>query len=128
MELYLPNRYDTTPFPLIFLGGPIEGAPRWQNPAWNFLSKETRPANVASPRYIGEDEQQAGNWTPNITGEQQIDWEIYHMNKAGFGLTESGKGAVLFWLAREKTHNCARAYAQTSRIEVGEWVQKHIFT
>ncbi|MCH7850430.1 MAG: hypothetical protein IH845_02195 [Nanoarchaeota archaeon] len=121
MALYLPSRshkdYNHSTRPLIFLAGPIQGASRWQNEAiYHFRSSNI---DIASPRYIGEDERIIGDWVPNLTPQEQINWETYHLNKAG------KTGAILFWLAREDEHSCNRSFAQTSRFELGEWTQKH---
>ena len=119
MVLYIPPNYHNSEKPLIFLAGPIQGAPRWQNEAVNFLTK-SEAIDLASPRYIGEKQETIGDWTLNITSQQQIDWETYHLNRAG------KNGVILFWLSREDKHYCERAFAQTSRFELGEWKQKHL--
>ncbi|MBI4854122.1 MAG: hypothetical protein HY819_20185 [Acidobacteria bacterium] len=31
----------------------------------------------------------------------------------------------MFWLAKEITHTCDRAYAQTTRFELGEWKARY---
>jgi len=31
----------------------------------------------------------------------------------------------MFWLAKESRHFCERAYAQTTRFELGEWMVRH---
>jgi hypothetical protein len=38
----------------------------------------------------------------------------------------SETGVILFWLANEETHFCDRAFAQTTRFELGEWLAKSI--
>jgi hypothetical protein len=50
---------------------------------------------------------------------EQVDWETYHLRRA------ARDGAIMFWLAGEAEHNCRRAYAQTSRFELGEWKMRH---
>lgn len=118
MPLYLPPDYHASSKPLIFLAGPIQGAPRWQNAATNLL--DSPAADIASPRYIGDHEEEIGDWVPGLSPEQQIGWETYHLTKAG------EKGVILFWLSREETHYCNRAFAQTTRFELGEWKQRHL--
>jgi len=120
MSLYIPPDYYESNNPLIFLAGPIQGAPRWQNKAVEILNKANNSIEIASPRYIGEEEEIIGNWAPNITSQQQIDWETYHLKKAG------ENGVILFWLSKEERHYCERAFAQASRFELGEWKQKHL--
>lgn len=99
--------------PLIFLAGPIQGAEDWQKTAIDLIRKENRSLNIASPR---------GDYSKRkFDYNKQVDWETYHLNLA------AKSGAILFWLAREKEHMCDRAYAQTTRFELAEWVIKHIF-
>jgi len=41
-------------------------------------------------------------------------------------LRQAGKlGVILFWLAKEETHNHERAFAQTSRFVLAEWKLRH---
>lgn len=120
MAIYTPHIYDRTDKGLIFLAGPIKGARRWQNEAAELLNKFNPEVNIASPRYIGADQEIIGDFYPIEKPHGQIDWETYHLNKAG------KKGVVLFWLAKESEHYCERAFAQTSRFELGEWKEKHL--
>jgi hypothetical protein len=48
-----------------------------------------------------------------------VDWETHHLRRAALD------GVILFWLAREATHHCDRAYAQTTRFELAEWKVRH---
>ncbi len=121
MELYIPPNYDETDKKLLFLAGPIQSAPRWQDEAINFFFKRKVDFNIACPRYALLNERTTLDWTPGIDSTRQIDWEGYHLNKAG----DKYEGCILFWLPREKEHFCERAYAQTSRIELGEWLTRH---
>jgi len=50
---------------------------------------------------------------------EQVDWETHYLRRAG------KDGVVFFWLAKEFKHQCDRAYAQTSRFELGEWKVRH---
>jgi len=50
---------------------------------------------------------------------EQVDWETFHLRKAG------ENGTVMFWLANKIEDISRRAYAQTSRFELGEWKIKH---
>ncbi len=50
---------------------------------------------------------------------EQVDWETYYLRRA------AKQGVVLFWLAKEFRHTCDRAYAQTTRFELGEWKVRH---
>ncbi|MDD5192847.1 MAG: hypothetical protein PHH54_02495 [Candidatus Nanoarchaeia archaeon] len=119
MAIYVPPTYDRTDDSLIFLAGPIQGALRWQNKAAELIEEIAPELNIASPRYIGEDQKIIGDYYPEEKPHSQIDWETYHLNKAG------EKGVVLFWLAKESIHFCNRAFAQASRNELGRWEEKN---
>lgn len=120
MTIYVPPKYDYSNEATIFLAGPIQGAKRWQNHAAELLTELNPKINVASPRYIGKYQDIIGDYYPQEKPYSQIDWETYHLNKAG------KNGVVLFWLANESEHFCNRAFAQTSRFELGEWATKHL--
>jgi hypothetical protein len=112
-RIYTPIEYIEGEIvkPVIFLAGPIQGAPDWQNQAGKVLIKYTRNIIIANPRrqYL-PDEFDYG---------AQVDWETFHLRRAG------ENGVILFWLPRESHKISGRAYAQTSRIELGEWKVKH---
>jgi hypothetical protein len=98
---------------VIFLNGPIQGAPDWQSYAIPMLQDAVKkPVTIASPRK---------DYAPGeFVYEAQVDWETHYRWLA------KQNGVNLFWLAREETHDCERAYGQTSRFEVGEcleWVK-----
>lgn len=86
---------------VIFLAGPIQGAKDWQSTAIDLLKDQD--CIIANPRR---------EWFEHSTEEynNQINWEHSHLKQAD---------VVLFWLAREDIHNCARSYAQTTRFELG---------
>jgi hypothetical protein len=93
--------------PLIFLAGPILGAPNWQAAAVRKIQRINRDIDIASPR------------TPppfHGDGVKQVQWETKHLRLA------AKRGCILFWLAPEKHHLCNRAYAQTTRFELAEWL------
>lgn len=100
---------------MIFLAGPIQGAYKWQDQAIEIIQSKAPELNIASPR---RSISKKGDFT-RVMFEEQVDWETHHLRKAG------EKGAVLFWLAKESEHYCERAYAQTSRFELGEWKMRH---
>lgn len=113
-ELILPPDYIEIKKPLIFLAGPIQSAERWQDEAIKII-RENSDFAVASPRRPGEFE---GDFGAEMYNEQ-VDWETHHLRKA------AGNGAIIFWLAKEKSHKCERAYAQTTRFELAEWKVRH---
>lgn len=100
--------------PLLFLGGPIQGAPNWQLESIDTIiasrtgtgSKNT--LHIANPRRASLDSQ--------FNYPDQVRWEKHHTLRA------AKFGAVLFWFARQDPtveYETGRAYAQTSRIEFG---------
>ena len=95
---------------VVFLGGPIQGTWDWQALAASRLLEADSNLQIANPRRprVGL----GFNW------KEQVDWESEHLALA------ARRGVVMFWLARELEHNPARAYAQTSRFELGEWSAK----
>ncbi len=113
-----PVLYYNHSLPVMFLAGPIQGVEDWQAEAIKIL--EQIPGFViASPR------------RPNISikgdleekdYKEQVDWEHYFLGSA------RGYGVTLFWLAREKMHDCTRSYAQTTRFELGEAMANHVLT
>ncbi|MBS3148784.1 hypothetical protein J4219_07925 [Candidatus Woesearchaeota archaeon] len=105
---YVPHAGKT-----IFLAGPIQGAPNWQAIAVQYLLSKREDLLIANPRADLSDGKLSH------TFEEQVDWETYHLKQAGHD------GAILFWLAKETEHFCTRAYAQTTRFELGEWRMRH---
>jgi hypothetical protein len=124
---------DDKKIPLIFLGGPIQGARDWQSEAIKIIaSRKDKYVRVANPR---RNEKPTGGYADEKFKEQAR-WERYYLDEAG------RNGSVMFWLAREeskslfqmlqetygawKTKKPQRAYAQTSRVEFGKYQQKHL--
>ncbi len=98
--------------PFVFLAGPIQGAPNWQAEAIEHLSDVSINPVIANPRFPGD-------WHGNYYG--QVDWETAHLARA------AKKGVILFWLAcpdPDQPPDTGRAYAQTSRFELGEWAAR----
>jgi len=93
--------------PLVFLAGPIQGADDWQGPLGESLIRARRDIAVASPRRYSE---------ADFNYQEQVTWEKQH-------LARSAKfGTIAFWWAAqnpELPYEAGRAYAQTSRIEIG---------
>lgn len=91
----------------IFLAGPIQGAPDWQALAikklTGLLEKDGDDYLIASPRSI--------NSEGNFSFEDQVLWETLNLQSAD---------VILFYLCNEENHYCDRAYAQTTRFELGE--------
>ncbi len=96
---------------VIFLGGPIQGAPLWHPQAAAKVHGIDKSIVIASPS--------KGEAPREYEDKEQIDWETHYLARAAF------KGVVLFWLPEQVTPTPGRAYAQTSRFELGEWAAKH---
>ncbi len=113
-RLYVPPQYipeTVSSPPVIFLAGPIQGTADWQSAAAALIHARRPDVVVASPRR---------DYPPDTFDYgQQVDWETYHLRRA------AEHGVILFWLARETEHIPSRAYAQTSRFELGEWKIRH---
>lgn len=97
--------------PVIFLGGPIQGAPRWQYDARDIIHDIHEDIIVASPR--------KGYAPGTFQYHKQVDWEGYYLDRAGNGI-----GTNMFWLPAQAEQTPGRSYGQTTRIEIGEWLTK----
>lgn len=109
--LLVPPRFEAVTGPLVFLAGPIQGAPDWQAEAIAWFAAEAPALTVASPRrecLPGEFDYAA-----------QVNWETHHLRRAAHC------GVILFWLARESVVVPGRSYAQTTRFELAEWKVRH---
>lgn len=99
--------------PVLFLAGPIQGAPEWQQTAAGIIHSLDSGIVVASPRRDYPEGE--------FVYERQVDWETEYLARA------AGSGAILFWLAAQVQETPGRAYAQTTRFELGEHAAKHGF-
>lgn len=97
--------------PVIFLAGPIQGAPDWQTLAATKIHDLDASLIVASPR---KDYPEG-----TFIYENQVDWETHFLRSAG------QLGVVGFWLAAQTVETPGRAYAQTTRFELAEWKMRH---
>jgi hypothetical protein len=100
--------------PLIFLGGPIQGAPDWQSEAIGILSVNEH-IDIASPRRAIEKRSDFSE----SDYEAQVLWEHKYLEEA------ARRGVTLFWLPKPIQEISGRAYAQTSRFELGEALARH---
>lgn len=110
--IYPPDRVQVSGG-IIFLAGPIQGTHDWQAEAIENIFKQEPNCNIACPRRSDFKELNL------LERHQQYDWETYYLRQAGLF------GVVMFWLAKETHHLCRRAFAQTSRFELGEWKMRH---
>ena len=113
-EYFIAPEYKEVFGPLIFLAGPIQGAPLWQPEAMDIL-RDFGDVHVASPRRL---EKHVGEFTEHDYNTQ-VDWEHHYLDLA------AANGVILFWLPVEAEQVPGRAYAQTSRFELGEAVARH---
>jgi hypothetical protein len=97
--------------PLVFLAGPIQGAPPWQVEAIHWFAEYAPSVTVASPRRLDR--------SRDFDYAAQVDWETHHLRHA------ATNGVILFWLAREMEAIPGRAYAQTTRFELAKWKVHH---
>lgn len=97
--------------PVIFLAGPIQGAPDWQSEAATKIHRMDSSIVVASPRRDYPD--------GTFVYEKQVDWETHFLRAAG------RRGVICFWLATQTVETPGRAYAQTTRFELAEWKMRH---
>lgn len=110
-ELYIqPPEILEVEGPVIFLAGPIQGAPLWQPEAGRLIHAKSELV-VASPRRDYEE--------GAFVYDKQVDRETHFLRRA------SRLGAVMFWLACQVDETPGRSYAQTSRFELGEAKIKH---
>jgi len=106
MLLHPPDIFEFDA-PVIFLAGPIQGAPDWQSEATKIIHSINDDILVASPRK---------NYEPGeFVYEKQVDWETYFLKRAADFV------AILFWLAVQAEETPGRSYAETTRFELGEW-------
>lgn len=109
--LLTPPEIVETKEPVIFLAGPIQGAPDWQSVAAGLIHDIDPRIIVASPRK---------NYPEGtFVYERQVDWETYFLRSAG------RSGVIAFWLAAQVEETPGRAYAQTTRFELAEWKMRH---
>lgn len=114
---YIPEeiRFDA---PVVFLAGPVQGAPDWQARFAQKILQAHSNVLVVSPR----PKRKIGI---NFDADQQVAWEFAHRSRArDFGVTAIWFAAQDFSIQYPK----GRPYAQTTRIELGEtigWLRAH---
>jgi hypothetical protein len=117
VNLILPKNYvQNIDSPLIFLAGPIKGAPSWQNEAVKIIHSLEPNFFVASPsRRMGKEV--AGYVVSGDSNyfQRQRAWEWHYMSLA------AKKGCILFWLPGEIQHSCDKSYAFMTSNEFGHW-------
>lgn len=126
MPLFQPPDFTQVPesSSLLFLGGPIQGTSDWQGPTATWFLDRMPELYVASPR--------SGMWNRDLPqGErdrlyaEQTSWEHTYLDEAIARMKQHrvfaswGATIIMFWCAAEEEHIARRAYAQTSRFELG---------
>lgn len=109
--LLTPPEIVKTDGTVVFLAGPIQGAPDWQSEAARYIHDIDPSITVASPR---KDYPEG-----TFVYEKQVDWETYFLRTAG------RTGVIAFWLAAQVEDTPGRSYAQTTRFELAEWKMRH---
>lgn len=112
MTISVLTPLDKYPFPvsycppILFLAGPIQQAPKWQNEVIeSFKEDYNKNLIICNPRR---------NEEVKLTEEEyynQVNWEHTWLNNAEI---------ILFWFPKKIEINPEREYAQTSRFELGE--------
>jgi len=95
--------------PVVFVAGPIQGAPDFQTPLARSLIRKHPDLFVASPRRLVIDEK--------FNYDEQVFWEQANLGRAAFN------GVSVFWLAAQDhslPYEVNRSYAQTTRFEFGQ--------
>jgi len=117
--LILPKTYSLSlDAPLIYLAGPIQGAPRWQEQAHDLIKSLDNRLYVASPSNLARGELLKASIIGKHSFADQLDWENFHMRRA------ARAGCLLFWLAEQVEQTPGRSYARDTRRELGKWVIK----
>lgn len=99
--------------PIIFLAGPVNGAPDWQSDAIGHLSLN-ESIHIVSPR-------QARDESVPLSAQEskkQIEWEQHYLQKA------MRDGVVLFWFAKPLLETKPLHFAQQSFFELGDILAK----
>ena len=117
-RVIIPKTYITNiKKPLIFLAGPIKGAPNWQDVAIETILSKDPDIIIASPRREIRDKTVSHILQGDDTHfPRQRAWERYYLDIA------SKTGAILFWLPKEELHDCKKVYGAMTRIELGQWM------
>lgn len=114
-EILIAPEYKELSGPSIFLAGPIQGAPDWQADAIEILKKMSSEIHITSPR---RPTRAFGEFSEKDY-HAQVEWEHHYLDYA------AEHGVILFWLAKEAKQIAGRAYAQTTRFELGEAIARH---
>ena len=106
MELITPTspEKDYSDKKIVFLAGPIKGAPDWQDQAVKDLAD--LDIYVANPRREN---------VQNFNLDLQVGWESKFL-----ALSD----VIMFWISKKESDVAGRDYGQTTRFELSEWAAK----
>ena len=107
--------------PLIFLAGPIRGAPNWQDEAIEFLLSQNQDLVIASPRRELNSKFKPYLLSGSEDFPRQRAWERYYLDLA------SKTGAIVFWLPGETNHDCKKAFGAMTRFELAQWSTRYTY-
>lgn len=114
--------------PLVFLYGPVQGAPDWQTPFAHKLLETVSDIAVASPRVTPEHEanlHSKDRAIKQLASERQVAYEFAARRRA------LQYGAIALWYAAQDPtipYPAERRYGKTTPIENGEvwgWMMAH---
>ena len=126
-----PN-FDEDVENVIFLAGPIQGAPEWHRKFYDLfkikydeLEKQYTNLPYSIPDVTIASPKRDSGLEKTLEGyEEQVKWETTYLEEAG------KSGVVIFWFVNKEntTYNddgTERSYGKTSRMEYGEWKTRH---
>jgi hypothetical protein len=121
-KLIIPKSYVEINSPIIFLAGPIKGAPNWQDEAAEIIFSKKPNTTIASPRWGIRDkiEKYVVIGIENYFQRTRA-WERHYLE------ISSKNGAIMFWLPKEENHNCQKVYGAMTRLELGQWMTRYSF-
>ena len=118
-KVILPKTYvEYFVNPVIFLAGPILGAPNWQDEAIKIIFSINTDLTIVSPRR-GIREEIADYITKGNESyfKRQREWERHYLDEIYHNRI---KGLVMFWMPGEEEHSCKKVYGATTRLEIGQ--------
>ena len=107
---------------LIFLAGPIIGAPFWQDSAIDIIQGLDSEINIACPtphenvnkRHWKDNPLEVRDFVRYANDWPEVEWQERYINQAREG------GCLLFWLPRQEDFDTDYNYARTTRSEIAE--------
>ncbi|MDO8556410.1 MAG: hypothetical protein Q7R96_04535, partial [Nanoarchaeota archaeon] len=124
LTIITPKKYiPTIKKPLIFLAGPIRGAPAWQDEAIDIFLKKGYEGFLVNPsRTLAQRHEQHGALGCEQHFTRQRAWEHHYLTLAR---KEAPQGAIMFYLIGEQHHRCEKSYAAMTRLELGQHLTEY---